>query len=74
MGFLRPNNAVGLDIDTAEIRAVELSGSIQSPKLVRFGRMPLPGGAVIEGMIADPVVVEDASINCGQMRVSAVVS
>ncbi|HHV35041.1 MAG: type IV pilus assembly protein PilM [Syntrophaceticus sp.] len=60
MGFLRPNNAVGLDIDTAEIRAVELSGSIQSPKLVRFGRMPLPGGAVIEGMIADPVVVEDA--------------
>jgi type IV pilus assembly protein PilM len=60
MGFLRPNNAVGLDIDTAEIRAVELSGSTQSPKLVRFGRMPLPGGAVIEGMIANPGMVEDA--------------
>jgi type IV pilus assembly protein PilM len=60
MGFLRPNNAVGLDIDTAEIRAVELSGSTQSPKLVRFGRMPLPGGAVIDGMIANPGMVEDA--------------
>ncbi len=52
MGFLSTKNAVGLDIDTAEIRAVELSGSVQSPKLVKFGRIPLPGGAVIEGMIA----------------------
>jgi type IV pilus assembly protein PilM len=60
MGFLRPNNAVGLDIDTAEIRAVELSGKVQSPKLVRFGRIPLPGGAVSEGLIANPGMVEDA--------------
>lgn len=60
MGFLKPNNAVGLDIDTAEVRAVELSGSVQSPKLVRFGRIPLPGGAVTEGMIANPGMVEDA--------------
>ncbi|MDD4262426.1 MAG: type IV pilus assembly protein PilM [Syntrophaceticus schinkii] len=60
MGFLSTKNAVGLDIDTAEIRAVELSGSVQSPKLVKFGRIPLPGGAVIEGMIANPGMVEDA--------------
>lgn len=60
MGFLRANNAVGLDIDTAEIRAVELSGKAESPKLVGFGRVPLPGGAVSEGMIANPGMVEDA--------------
>ena len=63
MGFLIPNNAVGLDIDTAEIRAVELSGKAESPRLVRFGRTPLPGGAVREGMIVDPGMVEDALHN-----------
>ena len=36
MGFLRAKSVVGLDIDTAEIRAVELSGSIQSPNLVKW--------------------------------------
>lgn len=60
MGFLRSKRVVGLDIDTAEIRGVELSGSAQAPKLVACGRVPLPGESVYEGMIADPGLVEEA--------------
>jgi len=60
MGFLSAKSAVGLDIDTAEIRAVELNGSALSPNLVKHGRVPLPGGAVMDGMIVNPGMVEDA--------------
>ena len=60
MGFLRAKSVVGLDIDTAEIRAVELSGSIQSPNLVKYGRIPLPDGVVREGMISNQEKVQEA--------------
>ncbi len=60
MGFLRAKSVVGLDIDTAEIRAVELSGSIQSPNLVKYGRIPLPDGVVREGMIINQEKVQEA--------------
>ncbi|MFY9272432.1 MAG: type IV pilus assembly protein PilM [Thermacetogeniaceae bacterium] len=60
MGFLKAKSVVGLDIDTAEIRAVELGGSIQSPNLVKYGRIPLPDGAVREGMISEQEKVQEA--------------
>jgi len=53
-------SAVGLEIDTGEIRAVELRGSAQSPRLVNWGRIALPDNVVLEGMIQQPDAVCDA--------------
>lgn len=51
---------VGLEFDTGIARAVELSGKANSPNLVNIGSVPLPEGAVREGMIIDPEQVGEA--------------
>ncbi len=51
---------VGLDIDTGEVRAVELSGTISSPRLAAWGSEALPEGAVEDGIIQEPSRVAEA--------------
>lgn len=55
--FLKKTGAVGLELDAGEIRAVELGGSPGAPELVAWGRIPLPRGAVEEGMVLQPNIV-----------------
>ena len=43
--------SIGLEIDTGTARAVELTGKPGSPHLATLGSVPLPEGAVKEGMI-----------------------
>lgn len=45
---------VGLELDSCEIRAVELSGSIKKPSVSAWGRVRLPQGMVRDGKIVDP--------------------
>ncbi len=52
--------SVGLEIDTGIIRAVEAAGTANSPKLISMAHIPLPEGAVEEGMVTDPVKVGEA--------------
>lgn len=42
---------VGIDIDSTEIRAVELSGPLKNPEIINVGRIYLPEGTVKEGKI-----------------------
>lgn len=51
---------VGLELDTGIARAVELSGKPSSPGLVHLGSIPLPAGAVKEGMVMHPDQVGQA--------------
>ncbi len=44
---------VGVEMDTGVIRAVELSGSAASPRLVRAGQVEIDDEAVVEGAVAD---------------------
>lgn len=48
---------VGLDISTSCVRAVQLSVKNGNFRLDRFGQMPLPLGAVIDGEVRDPQAV-----------------
>ncbi len=50
----------GLEIDTGEIRAVQLSGTHQAPRLEAWGRESLPQEAVNEGIIQQPQQVAHA--------------
>ena len=50
---------IGLDIGSFAVRAVELSID-GTPKLVRFGQVALPRGAVRDGEIVDPEAVSAA--------------
>lgn len=69
MGLLGPGGAVGLEFDEAEVRVVELRGKAGAPTLAAWGRAPLPAGAVVDGLVAEPVQVGQALIdlwrNCG---------
>ncbi len=51
------NRSVGLEIDTGVVRAVEASGTASSPRLINLAEVPLPAGAVEEGMILQPLEV-----------------
>lgn len=51
---------MGLELDSGEIRAVELTGSPSAPSLSAMGRMPLPSGAVSEGVVQQPAAVAGA--------------
>ncbi|TML41738.1 MAG: type IV pilus assembly protein PilM [Actinobacteria bacterium] len=51
--------AIGLDIGTFAVRAVELSID-DVPKLVRFGQVALPRGVVRDGEVVDPASVSAA--------------
>ncbi len=46
--------AIGLDMDTFEARAVQLTGRPGAAKFTAFSRISLPEGVVREGVIVDP--------------------
>ncbi|MEG2174309.1 MAG: pilus assembly protein PilM [Oscillospiraceae bacterium] len=47
------SHAVGLVMDAAEIRAVELAGLPQAPRLVASGCAALPEGLLVDGLFTD---------------------
>src|ERR1700689_1378666 len=51
---------VGLDIGTSAVRAAELEFGSGKPKLVAFGQVGLPPGAIIDGEVQDIPAVADA--------------
>jgi type IV pilus assembly protein PilM len=51
---------VGLDIGTSAVRAAELEFGAGQPKLVAFGQVGLPPGAIIDGEVQDIPAVADA--------------
>jgi type IV pilus assembly protein PilM len=51
---------VGLDIGTSAVRAAELEFGSGAPKLVAFGQVGLPPGAIVEGEVKDIPAVADA--------------
>lgn len=59
-GLFKRAVAVGLELDAGEARAVELGGSPGAPTLVSWGHVPLPRGAVEEGIILQPDIVAKA--------------
>ncbi|MFZ5596493.1 MAG: type IV pilus biogenesis protein PilM [Bacillota bacterium] len=60
MSLLSQDGSVGLEFDTGVIRAVELRGSGGPVSLVTAGRVEIPRGAVVEGVVADVGVVAEA--------------
>lgn len=52
--------AIGLDIGTSAVRAVQLSSGRNGAKIERLGQVLLPVGAVRDGEITDPDAVVDA--------------
>jgi type IV pilus assembly protein PilM len=51
---------VGLDIGTSAVRAAELEFGSGQPKLVAFGQVGLPPGAIVDGEVKDIPAVADA--------------
>ncbi|HEY5252725.1 MAG TPA: type IV pilus assembly protein PilM [Acidimicrobiales bacterium] len=51
---------VGLDIGTSAVRAAELEFGSGAPKLVAFGQVGLPPGAILDGEVKDIPAVADA--------------
>lgn len=60
MDFFKKTSIIGLELDTGEIRAVELRGSTRAPVLAACGSIPLSGDAVVDGMVVQPDAVADA--------------
>ncbi len=63
MGLLGSGGAVGLELDTVEARAVELrgkAGAAGAATLTAWGRVSLPPGAVVDGMVSQPELVGKA--------------
>ncbi len=54
--------AVGLEIDTGIARAVEVTGSLDRPRLINMAGVELSPGAVEEGMIVQPREVGEALV------------
>jgi len=52
--------AVGLDVGTSAVRAVEVVLGREQPTMTRFGQVALPAGAVRDGEVADPPAVASA--------------
>jgi type IV pilus assembly protein PilM len=52
--------AIGLDIGTHAVRAVELSMGRGRPSVKRMGQVALPSGAVVGGEVMDPATVASA--------------
>ena len=52
--------AVGLDVGTSAVRAVEVVLGREQPTMSRFGQVALPAGAVRDGEVADPPAVASA--------------
>ena len=51
---------IGLDIGSVSIRAVEVSHSKDTTVINNFGRVPLPEGAMVGGVVKDPASVTAA--------------
>ncbi len=51
---------VGLDIGTSAVRAAELEFGSGAPKLVAFGQVGLPPGAILDGEVKDVEAVAEA--------------
>jgi type IV pilus assembly protein PilM len=52
---------IGLDIGSSAVRAAELESRRGSaPRLIRYGEVALPPGAVIDGDVVEPAVVAEA--------------
>ncbi|MGH9017490.1 MAG: type IV pilus assembly protein PilM, partial [Acidimicrobiales bacterium] len=51
---------VGLDIGTSAVRAAELEFGSGAPKLVAFGQVGLPPGAIVDGEVKDVAAVAEA--------------
>ena len=60
MAMFGKKSVVGVELDSNEIRAVELSGETGKPRLTAWGRVPLPEGTVNDGQIADVERVREA--------------
>ncbi|MCG8400921.1 MAG: type IV pilus assembly protein PilM [Firmicutes bacterium] len=60
MRLFKPSGAVGLELDTGVIRAVEVSGTLRSTALVKAGQVETPPEAVVEGVIEDVEAVAGA--------------
>ncbi|MCW3490297.1 type IV pilus biogenesis protein PilM [Dethiobacter alkaliphilus] len=60
MGLFGKGGMVGLEFDTGLIRAVEVRGKNGSAKVVAGGQVPVPDGAVSDGIVQEPEVVADA--------------
>ena len=66
MAMFGKKSVVGVDLDSNEIRGVELSGETGKPRLTAWGRVPLPEGAVSDGQIVDVEKVREALIQLKQ--------
>lgn len=52
---------IGVDFDSESVRAAEVSGVGKgSPRVERYGEVPLPTGAVVNGEVVEPNTVADA--------------
>lgn len=60
VSFGAPPPPVGLDIGTDSIRAAQIKSTGAGFKLVNYGSVPMPFGAVVEGEIVDPEAVSAA--------------
>ncbi|GAB6182073.1 type IV pilus assembly protein PilM [Desulfotomaculum defluvii] len=60
MALFKPAGAVGLEIDTGTIRAVELRGTLRSASLVTAGQIAIPNPAVVDGIVVDVQTVAQA--------------
>lgn len=53
---------IGLEMDSKEIRAVEITGNKKNPAISAWGRIDLPEGAVKEGKVADPDLLSECIV------------
>lgn len=60
MALFKKDCGIGLELDAAEVRAVELRGSARQPLYSAWGRVPLPDGAVRDGIVAKSGEVSEA--------------
>lgn len=60
MALFGRKSIAGIEIDSSEVRAVEVGGSYGLPSLLSAGRVPLPEGAVKDGRVIKSDVVGEA--------------
>ncbi len=58
MGLFK-KSIIGLEMDSKEIRTVEISGSKKNPVISAWGRIELADGAVKEGKVADTDILSE---------------
>jgi len=51
--IIRNKSIVGIEMDSKEIRAVELCGTQEKPTVINWGKIELPDGIVKEGRVSD---------------------